>query len=181
MPPESTDFKLNPDKGVAAARNSNTTGFQSEARLWNDCRLTTPLVFKDRIGPAQEATTVRLRATQQCEVFHYITIIKTPVLNNPIQSEVFLNLPNRSFLNEAGLLIALRAALENWGKARFKISWSPFSPAFQGMIHLCWNFSFSYSPAILAKTDPDFSGTKKATAGSRKKPAQKCKGTLYLD
>ena len=35
---------------------------------------------------------------RQCEGFHYITIIKTPVLNNLIQSEVFLNLPNHLML-----------------------------------------------------------------------------------
>lgn len=73
MPPESTDFRLNPDKGEVASRTPFLSAFRLRHELGNCCRLTVPLVFKDRTGSKPEAPTVSLRAIQQCEFFslHY--------------------------------------------------------------------------------------------------------------
>ena len=81
-------LQAQPRQRCSSCQDSNTLGFQSEACLGYDCRLTIPLVLEGRIGPSRRPPQC-LRAAQPCEVFQYITIIKTPVLNNLLQDEVF--------------------------------------------------------------------------------------------
>lgn len=69
-------LQAQPRQRCSSCQNSDTIRFQSEAQLWNYCRFAISFVFKGRIEPKQETTTVSLRAAQQCKVFKILQLLK---------------------------------------------------------------------------------------------------------
>lgn len=100
LPPESRDFKLNPDKGVAAARTQTLSDFSLRLGFEFTASSQFPLSSRAGLGPSRRQPLYEGCPAVPC--FPDIAIIKTPALNNPIQYEVFLDLQNYSFLKEAG-------------------------------------------------------------------------------